>query len=392
VWHLRLPAAPRHVVLRRDRLAEPDAPAVDVADVLRYVAVARRALSGPLAVEIEGPGDPLASPETVLRSLALLHDHHPDVITGLVVDGPLMAEYAEDLAAFDLGYVIVRMDAATWATTRRLVDGATYRGETLERDDAARLLLEESRRAVRLARRAGIPAAVRFTLVPTVNAGELEAVARFALEEGASRVDVVAHAPEPGTPLARAGTPTLGEMAAAHELVARLARDVPATIAARTLAWLSPDRLQAVDLDLLAAADVLQALPLPDGVAEPAKVLPPRRTQLIAVATRDGTLVDTPLAGAHRLRVYAVTGSSIRCLGARMLPLDPRRRHDGVGDAQTFLQALVGCRALVATHLTPRAVTLLRAVGVLPVALGGPLEDVLDRVARGTLRQVEAGV
>jgi hypothetical protein len=86
--------------------------------------------------------------------------------------------------------------------------------------------------------------------------------------------------------------------------------------------------------------------------------------------------------------VYAVTGDAIRYLGARALSLDARRRHDGVGDAQDFLGAVVGCRAVVATHVPARAATLLRAVGVRPVAAGGLVAAVLDRVARGTLRHV----
>jgi hypothetical protein len=34
-------------------------------------------------------------------------------------------------------------------------------------------------------------------------------------------------------------------------------------------------------------------------------------------------------------------------------------------------------------------VTLLRAVGIRPVALGGVIDDVLDRVARGTVLRAE---
>jgi hypothetical protein len=92
------------------------------------------------------------------------------------------------------------------------------------------------------------------------------------------------------------------------------------------------------------------------------------------------------LQAAPALRVYAVTPSSIRLVGARPLPSDPRRRHDGVGDAARFLDALVGCRAVVATHVPARARTLLSAVGIAPVARSGPLDAILDRVARGTLR------
>ena len=42
---------------------------------------------------------------------------------------------------------------------------------------------------------------------------------------------------------------------------------------------------------------------------------------------------------------------------------------------------------MVATGFSSRAVTLLRAVGIRAVAQGGVIDDVLDRVARGTMRE-----
>jgi hypothetical protein len=40
----------------------------------------------------------------------------------------------------------------------------------------------------------------------------------------------------------------------------------------------------------------------------------------------------------------------------------------------------------VATRIPARAATLLKAVGIVPIAVGGTVTEVLDRVARGTLR------
>jgi nitrogen fixation protein NifB len=392
IRHLTLAAAPLPLIERRYRPVDAAARAVGVADVLRYVAVARRHLKGALVLEIDGPGDPLASPDTILRSLALLAEHHPDVLTGLVIDGPLLQEYVEELVAFGLAFVVVRLDAVDARASKRVVAGARFRGEDLARQDAATLAVEEGLRALRLARRHGIAPLVRFTLLPTVNAGQVGEVAREARAAGALRMDVVPHRPLPGAPLERAGEPTEGELQRARQTARRAFLDVVATPAAeRCLASLEPARLLSVDLDELDALDVLRVLPGPGPGVLPAPVLPPRRTQLVAVATRDGTLVDTALAAAHLLRIYAVTSDAVRCLGARALPLDPRRRVDGVGTARDFLEALVGCRALVATHLTPRAVTLLEAVGIRAVAQGGPLEDVLDRVARGTVRHAAEG-
>ncbi|MDJ0975597.1 MAG: radical SAM protein [Planctomycetota bacterium] len=389
VWRLRLPAASTPLILRRDRPFDTEQPTVSTADVLRYVAVARQTLSGPLVLEIEGPGDPLASPDTVLRALALIHEHHPDVLTGLVVDGPLLAEYVDELEDFGLNYLALRLDAVSETAARKLVSGAVYRAEVLEREDAATLYLEESMRALYVARRRGLPVAVRTTVIPTLNLFEIGAIAEMAATAGAQRMDLFPHVPVPDGPLARAGVPTKGEMEEARADVARVFRDTPRPqdlAGAPALTWLAPERFNEVDVDQLDAVDVMRILPDPFEPPEEGKVLPPRRAQIIAVATRDGTLVDQRLSAAEFLRIYIVTPNHLKCLGVRRLSDDPRRRQDGVGDARVFLEALVGCRALVATHFTKRAVTLLQAVGVLPVAVGGPVEETLDRVARGTMR------
>lgn len=107
---------------------------------------------------------------------------------------------------------------------------------------------------------------------------------------------------------------------------------------------------------------------------------------MVAVASRDGVLVDSSLAKAPFLRIYAVGENKIRCLGVRHLEECLRRRNDGIGDARVFLRAILGCRAVVTTDFSHRAVTLMKAVGIRAVPIGGRVEDVLDRVARGTIR------
>ena len=383
VWRLALAAAPVPLL---DRVASTAADvATDVPDAVRYVATARATLKGPLVLEIEGPGDPLASAESVLRILALVHSHHPEVRTGLVVDGPLLAEYVDELTDFGLAYLVIRTDALSQRSAERFVRGARYRGETLEREEAATLYLEEMLRAYEHARRAHIPVAARITLVPPWNGDEVAALAHRAAGWGAQRVDVVA--PDPVTVKRRAVLPTASELADAIQ-AATQAFDTERRSQPHldVLQWLTPERFRPVDIDALEAVDFLRTLPNPEEEEhELGRVLPPRRAQLVAVATRDGEIVDLPLSGATNLHVYAVTATNTRLLGTRLLEENPRRRHDGVGEAQSFLRALVGCRALVATELTPRAVTLLGAVGIRAIEIEGPVADVLDRVARGTL-------
>jgi hypothetical protein len=360
---------------------------VGAADVVRYVASARATLRGPLVLELEGPGDPLASAENMLRALALVHEHHPDVITGLVIDGPLLGEYTEELRDLGLNYVTLRMDAATEATAQRIVDGAVYKGELLGREDAARLMIDGLQRALFVAQKAGLPVAIRTTIIPTINMAEFAAIARMAARGGAQRIDVMPHQPVPGAPLARAGIPTSEELAEARDHAA-IALHAVADLDMEgmySLDWLDPRRFQTVDREGLEAVDIRRILPDPFDNVPQGQVLPRRRAQLVAVATRDGTLVDHPLKGTDRLLVYAVTSDQIKLLGARHLPKDKRRKLDGVGDARRFLEALAGCRALVTTGFSARAITLLQAVGMRAIATDGAVDVILDRVARGTI-------
>jgi hypothetical protein len=393
VWHLRLAAAPRPLLLRRDRAFDLATPGLDVADILRYAGAARRTLRGPLALEIEGPGDPLASADSVLRALALLHEHHPEILTGLTVDGPLLDEYADELEDFGLAWVRVRLDTLRPRAARMLVAGAIHRGEALDRTEAAQLLLDEAPRALHVARRMGLACVARITLFPTLNLGEVGDLARVAARAGVARVEVVAHDPRPGTPLARAPGPTAGELHDARAEVRRVLKEEHDALPAKqgpatALDWLVPERLKPVALDTLDADDLRHLLAGAEGDTPLAPVLPPRRAQIVAVASEDGALVDLPLTHAPAVRLFAVTEGALHALGARALPDDVRRRHDGVGHARDLLEALMGCRALVATRIPPRAATLLKAVGILPIQAGGPVGEVLDRVARGTLRSV----
>ena len=386
---LRVAAAPTPLLTRLDRDPARLGPCYDVPGVLRVTDRARRHRRGPLVVELDGPGDPLASAADVLRALALLQDHHPEVRVGLVIDGPLLAEYTSELTSLGVAYLVVRLDAASERSARKLIDGARFRGETLDADRAAALYLEESHRAFGLAHAAGLPVAVRTTLHPLVNMEEIGSLAALARRAGAERMDLVAPEPAIAAGRFRAVRPTAHEMAAAKQTMVThfgsTDEDELASVEGLLRAWLRPSRFDLVDPNSLPTDGVERALV--DAPNEEGGVhLPRRKTQVVAVASRDGVLIDSSLERTDVLHLFSITPSSIRHLGTRRHPGNLQRHLDGVGNAQTFLQSLMGCRAVVATGFSDRALTLLRAVGIhaIPHA-GGRIHDVLDRVARGTM-------
>jgi hypothetical protein len=258
--------------------------------------------------------------------------------------------------------------------------------------------MEEGCRAARVLVASRIPVAIRFTAIPTVNMHDLPAIAAFAAATGVERVDVVPHRPVERAPLARVGAPTAAEMRgcratveAAYAAEAAAAGDLPRAPGA--LAWFADGRLRDVPIERLEHVDPLSLLPGldPAGPTE-APILPHRRNRVVAVATSDGQFVDRSLVDAAEVQIYAVGESRTRWLGTRPLPSGILRRRDGIGVANDFLAAVAGCHALVATRFTKRAATLLDAVGIRPFVAGGPIDDVLDRVARGTMRRECTGL
>lgn len=395
IWRLGLAVAAQPLLQRRDLPFDPEAPVVSVPDALRYVDAARALLPGPLALEMEGPGDPLAAAADTLRILSLVADRHPDVRMGMVLDGPLFGEYVEELDEQRVSWVVLRFDAVRARTAERFIEGAIYKGEVLERGEAARLYVESLPHALSLAHRVGLPVVARCTLLPTINDEELEDLARLAARGGAGRFDVVAP-PRSSVPGTRSMLqPTAGELLAARMTSRRafLEAQPHDDGCAAVLEWLSPHRFRDVALASLEEYDGTAEFHVrEDGddppIAQPVQRgvhLPRRRTQVVAVATQDGTLVDLPLGRARQVHLYAVGPETTRLLGTRTLPALPARPADGVGHVPAFLRALLGCKALVSTAFSARALEVLRGMGIRPVAHHGGVADVLDRVARGTI-------
>ena len=112
----RLPVAPLafcRICNIQEAKAHPAMNAAEViAEVDRYPGLTR--------VELDGPGDPLASMATTLATVAVLRQHRPEVTIGLTTVGLHCAERAADLAAAGVESVTLLVDTLDAATAERL--------------------------------------------------------------------------------------------------------------------------------------------------------------------------------------------------------------------------------------------------------------------------------
>ncbi|MBO4296845.1 MAG: radical SAM protein [Desulfovibrio sp.] len=172
-----------------------------------------RLLQGRLSVAgIAGPGDPLANPEQTLAALELASRRLPGIMLCLSTNGLALPDWVDELVALGVGHLTVTVNAATPRTGARIYLRAEDAGRTLQGEEATSLLLARQREGIGRASALGIAVKVNTVVVPGVNDGEVEAIARQARAWGAGLMNCIPLIPVPGTPLAFCGEPEPGTL------------------------------------------------------------------------------------------------------------------------------------------------------------------------------------
>jgi nitrogen fixation protein NifB len=292
-------------------------------------------------VGIAGPGDPLANPSETLETLRLVRGRHPDLTLCLATNGLELPGRAAELAALGVSHLTVTMNAATPATGARIYAWVRVGGRALAGEAGAARLLERQREGVAAAAAAGMTVKINAILVPGVNDGEVEAIARDAAALGARHFNLIPLLPVRGTPLAAAGEPEAA-------LVARLR-----AAAGRHLPQLAHCKRCRADAAGLLGADLdpagLAAPAAAAAEASAAAAAAPGKAVTVAVASREGLLINRHLGESDRLYVFrAAADGSFGVPEVRPLPPEGGGAERwaavaaAIGDCDALLTAGVG--------------------------------------------------
>ena len=228
---IHLPVAPRCNVQcnfcdRKYSCVSESRPGVTAGVVSPQEALARvdRALSEGLplsVVGIAGPGDAFANPRATLDTLRLVRDAHPELLLCLSTNGMELLDWIDEIDEIGVSHLTITVNAVDPEIAARLyawvrVDGATYAGL-----DAGRIVVERQAAALREA--AGRPFLVKVNtvVVPGVNDGHVEHVARRVSELGADLHNCIAMIPVERTPFAQIAEPGAERMRELRSLAGR---------------------------------------------------------------------------------------------------------------------------------------------------------------------------
>ncbi len=313
---------------------------------------------------IAGPGDPLANPET-MRTMRLLRDRFPRMLFCLSTNGLALPAHAADLAGLGVTHATVTVNAVdpkigarihAWARDGKII----HRGEA-----AAKLLLDRQLEGMRLLKEHGVIVKTNTIVVPGVNDQHVLAVSRFLSALGIDIQNIMPVFPVAGTPFAAVPAPSRALIRGLREKAGLLVPQMRHCKRCRADAagLLCHDRSEELS-ELLGTCS--RTAPGTDMAARPH----------VAVATREGMLVNMHLGEAHKLQIWTRDGDGFAFVEERWAP-DP---GSGPRRWEELARLLSDCRAVLvaACGETPRKV--LTAAGVVPHECSGFLETALAEV------------
>ena len=162
------------------------------------VEVVRRALAlcpDITVAGVAGPGDTLATPYA-LETFRLIKEEFPDIIKCMSTNGLLLPEHAQEIIDVGIDSLTVTVNAVDPEIQAQICSGITYHGTRYEGVPAARILIANQLAGIRTVAEAGITVKVNTVLIPEINAGHVETVAKTVAEAGAQIYNVIPLIPQ----------------------------------------------------------------------------------------------------------------------------------------------------------------------------------------------------
>ncbi len=318
-------------------------------------------------VGIAGPGDPLANPGATLETLRLVRAQYPDLLLCLATNGLALAAHAAELQRLHLSHLTITINTLDPATGARIYAWVRDGERVLRGEDGAALLLQRQLAALEALRGTGILIKVNSILIPGINDEQIAGIAAEVKRRGAHLFNCVPLLPSVRTPFASLPAPDPAMVSRV-----RAAAGVHLPLMEHCL------RCRADACGLLNEGSAEESLSVLRAAAE--LTIPTTRAARpnIAVATREGLLINDHLGEAASFAVFAPQGSGFCLVENRAAPPaggGPSRWRD-------LAAGLADCRAVLVAGVGPSPRRTLELSGLRVVEAEGLIEDALEPLFR----------
>ena len=319
-------------------------------------------------VGIAGPGDPFASPTETMDTLQMVRDRYPEMILCIASNGLNIGAYIDELARLNLSHVTITVNAVDPRVTSSIYAWAREGKKIYRKADMAQLLLDRQIDAIKRLKEQGIIVKVNSIIIPGVNDAHIPEVAKRMSELGVDLLNCMPMYPTNGSEFEGIAEPS-------KELVASIRKEAAKYVPQ----MLHCTRCRADAVGLLGddktvemAGHLKRCSSLPRN--------PDEARPYVAVASREGALVNQHLGEAEEFRIYSWHQEAPpELVEARHAP------EKGGGDARwrELADTLSDCRAVLVSAAGAMPLMVLKQRGIETVFADGLIEDAVNSVFRG---------
>ena len=317
-------------------------------------------------IGIAGPGDPFANPMETLETIRLIKEKYPDKLFCLSSNGLNLKPYIDIISELGVSHVTITINAVDPEILAKVYSWVRSEQKVYRGIEGAKVLLAKQLECIPLLKAKEITVKINTIILPGINDNHIAEVAKVVADLGADVMNCIPVIPNQDTPFAEMEEPS-------KQMIFKVR-----TLAKEHIKMMNHCSRCRADAAGLLGQDNTEAFGLLQEFAS--KPLNPEEDRpYIAVATREGLLVNMHLGEASSLYLYRQTPKGFHFVEERKTP------DAGSGDFRWMNLAtkLNDCRAILVGGAGPSPLKILQNSGIRVVQMTGLIDEGLEAVFNG---------
>ncbi len=314
--------------------------------VKRFVAIKER-MPNLKVVGIAGPGDALANPNKTFATLKAIQEVSDDVQLCISTNGLQLEDYVDDLVDAGVHHLTITLNTLEPTIAQYLYAWIYYQGKRITGLEAAQTLIERQVAGLRAASEAGLLLKVNTVLVPGVTDQSIDKLAQFLKSENVFLHNIMPLISDPahGTAFGLHGIrgPNDDELLEAR---------IQAGVDMKQMTHCQQCRADAVG--------TLAPSPCAETAASTIKV---------AVASKDGKVIDQHFGHAQQFWIFEVSTSRVRFIECRSVEqyCQDKEECDTSDDLPAAIATIQDCAQVLSVRMGMAPWQQAEAIGLQPV-------------------------
>ncbi|TCO07136.1 nitrogenase cofactor biosynthesis protein NifB [Natronoflexus pectinivorans] len=314
-------------------------------------------------VGIAGPGDPFANAEETLETMERIKSAYPDKLFCVSTNGLNLFPHIDKLAQVGVSHVTITINAIDPAITASVYKWVRFNKKVYRGIEGAKVLLEQQLKCIPALKEKGIIVKINSVIMPGINDEHIVEVARVCADLGADVFNCIPMIATKGTEFENLKQPD-------SKMVFKTRMQVSEHI--ELMSHCSRCRADAAGLlgkDLKDTHVMLKEFAKREPFTE-------QERPYVAVATREGLLVNMHLGEAKSFYIYRQSPKGFQFVEERAAP------PTGTGDNRWLDMAklMKDCRALLVSGVGENPKVIINSCGTRIIEMTGLIDEGLDGI------------